>query len=44
MARRGELRFQRLGRLWVFESREVARLKRMRAAQTRERKGTNTDG
>jgi len=30
MARRGELRYQRLGRLWVFERREIARLKRMR--------------
>jgi len=30
MARRGELRFQRLGRLWVFERREIARLKRAR--------------
>jgi len=31
MARRGELRFQRLGRLWVFERREIARVKRTRA-------------
>jgi len=30
LARRGELRFQRLGRLWLFERREIARLKRMR--------------
>ena len=30
MARRGELRFQRLGRLWLFERREIARLKRRR--------------
>jgi excisionase family DNA binding protein len=30
MARRGELRFQRLGRLWLFERSEIARLKRMR--------------
>jgi excisionase family DNA binding protein len=30
MARRGELRFMRLGRLWLFERREIARLKRMR--------------
>jgi excisionase family DNA binding protein len=28
MARRGELRFQRLGRLWLFERREIRRLKR----------------
>jgi len=28
MAKRGELRYQRLGRLWVFERREIARLKR----------------
>jgi excisionase family DNA binding protein len=37
MARRGELRFQRLGRLWLFERGEIARLKRrrMRAAQGR---------
>ncbi len=30
LARRGELRFQRLGRLWLFERREIARLKRRR--------------
>jgi len=30
MARRGNLRFQRLGRLWLFERREIARLKRAR--------------
>ena len=33
MARRGELRFQRLGRLWLFERREIARLKRRRIRQ-----------
>jgi excisionase family DNA binding protein len=33
MARRGELRFQRLGRLWLFERREIRRLKRTRAAR-----------
>lgn len=37
MAWRGELRFQRLGRLWVFERREIARLKRRRAAKCLER-------
>ena len=30
LARRGEVRFQRLGRLWLFERREIARLKRRR--------------
>jgi len=30
MAKRGELRYQRLGRLWLFEPREIARLKRRR--------------
>ena len=30
MAKRGELRYQRLGKLWVFERREIARLKRRR--------------
>ena len=38
MARRGELRFQRLGRLWLFERREIAGLKRRLAAQRRERR------
>jgi len=33
MARRGELRFQRLGRLWVFERREISQLKRRLAAK-----------
>jgi len=33
MARRGELRYQRLGRLWLFERREIARLKRTRATR-----------
>jgi excisionase family DNA binding protein len=33
MARRGELRFQRLGRLWLFERREIRRLKRRLAAK-----------
>ncbi len=28
MALRGEVRFQRLGRLWVFERREIRRLSR----------------
>jgi len=37
MARRGELRFQRLGRLWLFERREISRLKRARAAKSLER-------
>jgi len=37
MARRGEMRFQRLGRLWLFERREIARLKRARAAKSLER-------
>jgi hypothetical protein len=37
MARRGELRFQRLGRLWVFERGEIRRLKRRLAAERRER-------
>ena len=32
MARRGQLRFQRLGRFWLFERREIARLKRARMA------------
>jgi len=35
MARRGELRFQRLGRLWLFERREISRLKRARMAALR---------
>lgn len=39
MARRGELRFQRLGRLWLFERREIARLKRTRARKSRTREG-----
>ena len=30
LARRGEVRFQRLGRLWLFERSEIARLKRTR--------------
>jgi len=33
MARRGEVRFQRLGRFWLFERREIRRLKRRRAAR-----------
>ena len=33
LARRGELRFQRFGRLWVFERREITRLKRRLAAK-----------
>jgi len=33
MARRGELRFQRLGRLWLFERREIRRLRRKLAAK-----------
>jgi excisionase family DNA binding protein len=33
MARRGELRYQRLGRLWLFEQREIRRLKRRLAAK-----------
>lgn len=35
MARRGELRYQRLGRLWVFDRREIARLRRTRRAMRR---------
>ena len=35
MARRGELRHQRLGRFWLFERREVRRLKRRLAARCR---------
>ena len=35
MARRGEVRFQRLGRMWLFERREITRLKRTRAASGR---------
>jgi len=35
MARRGELRFQRLGRLWLFERREIARLKRLRMKRSK---------
>lgn len=34
MARRGELRYQRLGRLWLFERREIGRLLRKRAAKS----------
>jgi excisionase family DNA binding protein len=30
LARRGELRFMRIGRLWLFERREIAGLKRRR--------------
>lgn len=37
MARRGELRYQRLGKLWVFERREIARLRRRLAARSRQR-------
>ena len=37
MARRGELRFQRLGRFWVFERREIARLKRRLTAKSLKR-------
>lgn len=33
MARRGELRYQRLGRFWVFERREIRRLKRRLTAK-----------
>jgi len=43
MARRGELRFQRLGRLWLFERREIARLKRTRAAEARKREEGTRD-
>jgi excisionase family DNA binding protein len=38
MARRGELRFLRLGRLWLFERREIARLKRKRKHLARTRR------
>jgi len=38
MARRGELRFQRLGRLWLFERKEIARLHRARAARGRKQR------
>jgi excisionase family DNA binding protein len=37
MAKRGELRYQRLGRLWLFDRREIRRLKRRLAAKRRER-------
>lgn len=39
MARRGEVRYQRLGRLWIFERREILRLKRKQAATGREQEG-----
>ncbi len=35
LARRGELRFMRIGRLWLFERREIASLKRRRMRQHR---------
>jgi len=37
IARRGEIRFQRLGRLWLFERREIARLKRRLTAKSLKR-------
>jgi len=33
MARRGDLRYQRLGRLWLFDRREIRRLRRKLAAK-----------
>jgi len=39
MARRGELRFERLGRLWLFERKEIARLKRAQVAKRQEQRG-----
>jgi excisionase family DNA binding protein len=39
MARRGELSYQRLGRLWLFERREIARLKRKRTAKSPQERG-----
>ena len=45
MARRGELRFQRLGRLWLFERREIRRLKRrLSAKRPGQRAGREGDG
>jgi len=38
MARRGELRFVRLGRFWVFERKEIARLQRRRQQVARNRR------
>jgi excisionase family DNA binding protein len=35
LARRGEVRFRRLGRLWLFERREISRLKSARIARKR---------
>ncbi len=36
MASRGEIRFQRLGRLWLFDRREVARVRRALATRGRQ--------
>lgn len=33
MAKRGELHYQRLGRLWLFDRREIRRLRRKLAAK-----------
>jgi excisionase family DNA binding protein len=44
MARRGELRYQRLGRLWLFERREIrrfARRLRKQSARVRPEEGAN---
>jgi hypothetical protein len=38
IARRGELRYQRLGRLWIFERKEIARLRRRRRGRTGDQK------
>jgi len=35
LARRGELRFLRVGRFWLFERREIRRLSRARRAAKR---------
>lgn len=39
IAKRGELRYQRLGRLWLFERREIARLKRKRTVKGPQERG-----
>jgi len=39
MARRGELRFQRLGRFWLFERREIVRPKRRPTRTDQGRRG-----
>lgn len=44
MARRGELRFQRLGRFWLFERREIRRLGRRLLAQRRQQRPQENGG